>query len=135
MPHTPSIKPRSHQGFADRRVLPSEQLIDNNFPYDNQFQEVYCPNMAFNHQATAPINWLEPVVSEATLLGSVMVEQTITQAVTASVEMFDATKSKFESWIASVENAARISKQDILHISFSKMKVSPLTSTHMVRHH
>ena len=29
------------------------------------------------------------------------------------VEMFDGTKSKFESWIACVENAAQISKQDI----------------------
>ena len=38
-----------------------------------------------------------------------MVEQPIIQAVTSSVKTFDGTKSKFELWIASVENAAQIS--------------------------
>ena len=37
------------------------------------------------------------------------------------MEMFDGTKSKFELWIAPVENAAQISKQDILHKAISKM--------------
>ena len=49
--------------------------------------------------------------------------------------MFDGTKSKFESWIASVENAGQISKQDILHIVFSKMIGSPPTSGHRLRDH
>ena len=34
--------------------------------------------------------------------------------------MFDGTKSKFESWIASVENATQILWQDILHMAFQK---------------
>ena len=49
------------------------------------------------------------------------------------MEMFDGTKSKFESWIASIENEAQISGQDILHIAFSKMVGSPLTSAHRLR--
>ena len=35
------------------------------------------------------------------------------------MERFDGSKSKFDSWIASVENAAQISGQDILHIALS----------------
>ena len=37
-----------------------------------------------------------------------MVDQPIIQAVISSIETSDSTKSKFESWIASVENAAHV---------------------------
>ena len=52
------------------------------------------------------------------LPASVMVKQPIIQAVISSVETFDGTKSKIESWIASVENEAQISGKDILCITF-----------------
>ena len=90
-----------------RTTLKSEQLIYQNFPYD-QYQKEHYPNLAFNHQVTAPINQLGPVVSEASPLALVMVEQPIIQVAISSVEMIDGTKSKFESWIASVENATQI---------------------------
>ena len=51
----------------------------------------------------------------------------------SSMETFDGTKSKFESWIAPMENAAQISGQDIPHIAFSMMVGSPLTSAHRLR--
>ena len=81
----------------------------------------------------APINQLGPAVSEASLLALVMVEQPIIQAVVSSVEMFGSMKSKFESWIPSVENVAQISKQDILCIAFYKIIGPPLTSAHRLR--
>ena len=79
------------------------------------------PHLDLNRQKQ-PIKQLRPVVNEASILASVTVQQPIIQAVISSVEMFDGTKSKFESWIASVENAAQISEQDILCIAFSKME-------------
>ena len=89
----------------------------------------------FFNQITAPINLLEPVVSDATILASVIVEQPIIQAVISSVKMFDGTKSKFESWITSGENAAQILKQYILHKAFSMIIESPLTSSHSLKDH
>ena len=64
-----------------------------------------------------------------------MVEQPIIQAAVFSVETFDGTKSKFEYWTASGENAAQISEQNILCITFSKMVGLPFTSTHRLRDH
>ena len=107
----------------------SELLIDHNFPYGNLCQVLHNPNLAFNHQ----VNQLASLVTEANLLSLVMVEQPIIHAAMSSVEMFDGTKSKFESWIASVENAAQISKQNILCIAFSKMIGSQLTSAYRLR--
>ena len=74
--------------------------------------------MCLNDQEIASIEQLKPVISEAILLASVMVEQPIIQAVISSIEAFDGTKSKFESWITSVENAAQISGQNFLCIAF-----------------
>ena len=96
MLQTTSIRPTQHHGFANRTALQSEQLTDCNFPYNYQYQEVLNPNLAFNHQITVLINWLEPVISEATLLASVMVEQPIIQAAISSVETFDDIKSSFD---------------------------------------
>ena len=49
--------------------------------------------------------------------------------------MSDGTKSMFESWTVSEENAAQMSKQDILCIAFSKMIGPPLTLAHRLRDH
>ena len=49
-----------------------EHHINGNFSHDNQHQEIYNPNLAFTHQVTAPINHWGPVVSEASLLASVL---------------------------------------------------------------
>ena len=53
------------------------------------------------------------VISETSLLASMMLEQPIIQAVISSTETFNGTMSKFESWIASVVNAAQILGQNI----------------------
>ena len=68
-----------------------------------------------------------PVDNEASLLISVMVEQPIIQVAVSSVEMFNVSKSKFVSCIASAENVAQISGQDSLCIAASKIVGSPLT--------
>ena len=49
-----------------------------------------------------------------------MVEKPIIQAPVSLGEIFDVTKSKFESWTVSVENAAQFSGQNILHKAFLK---------------
>ena len=97
-------KPCNFFGYADKRALHLEYLIDHhingNFSHDNLYQETCNLNLAFNHQVTAPINQLRPVVREGCLLALVIVEQSTIQAAISSVEMFDGTKSKFESWTA-----------------------------------
>ena len=64
-----------------------------------------------------------------------MVEQPIIQAAISSIETFDGTKSKFESWIASVGNAAQISGKNILCMAFSNMVELHLTSANILRDH
>ena len=63
------------------------------------------PAQPLNLLETTPIEQLRPVVNEASLLASVMVEQPIIQAAVSSVGTFDGTKSKFKSWITLMENA------------------------------
>ena len=65
---------------------------------------------------------------EGSLFESVMIEQTRIQSALSSIETFDGTKGKFETWTESVENAAQISGEDTLHIAFSKMISSTLSS-------
>ena len=55
----------------------SECSIHFNFPNDNQCQQIWNLNLAFNHHVTASIDQLGPVVSKASLLAVVMVEQPI----------------------------------------------------------
>ena len=55
---------------------------------------------------------LRPVLNEASLLASVTVEQPIIQAVISSLEMLGGTKSKFQSLIAYMENAAQITEHE-----------------------
>ena len=62
-----------------------------------------------------------------------MIEQTVTQATLSLIETFDGTKNKFETWTKSTENVAQISGQDKLHIVFSKMTGSPLSSAHRLK--
>ena len=78
---------------------------------------------------------MKPVISEPSLLASMKVEQPIIQVVIYSIETFDGTKSKFETWTATVVNAAQISGQNILGITFAKMVGSPLTSACRLRNH
>ena len=67
------------------------------------------------------------------LLPSVMVKQPIIQEAISYMEAFNGPKSKFESWIGSVENAAQISGQNILCIAFLKMVGSSLMSSDRLR--
>ena len=77
--------------------------------------------MYLHDQDTTSTEKLKPVISTTILLVSVMVEQPNIQAVISSIETFDCTKSKFESWKMSVENTAHILGPTIFHIAFSKM--------------
>ena len=139
VPHTPTVrsagKPSTHFGYADRIMFQPEHLFYHNFSHDNQYEQVHFPNLVFSHQVTVPINQSGPVVIEASLLASVMVEQPIIQAAISTVETFNGAKSKFEALVASVENAAQISKQAILCITFSEMIGPLLTSAHRLRDH
>ena len=57
-----------------------------------------------------------------------MIEQTIIQTALSLIETFDGTKNKFKAWAESVQNATQISSQATLHIAFSKITGSPLSS-------
>ena len=59
---------------------------------------------------TIPFAQARGTIYEGNLLLSVMIEQTIIQAALSSIETFDGTKSKFEAWTESIENAEYISK-------------------------
>ena len=119
MPNTSEGESNNHCHLADRRTLQPEPLI-NHLPCGNEQQQHHIANVHLHKQETASIEQLKPVISETSLLASMMVEQPIIQTVISSVETFNDTK-KFESWITSVENAAQISGQNILCIAFSKM--------------
>ena len=66
LPYSSAGKPHNCFGYADRRALQSETLIDHNFSHDNQHQKVYNPSLAFNHQVTG-------TCSDASLVTSVIV--------------------------------------------------------------
>ena len=122
----------NHCPLVDRKALQSEPLI-NHLPHNSHHKQLQNPNLCLNDKETASIEQLKPVVNETSLLASAMVEQPIVQTVISLVETFDGTKSKSESWIASVENVAQISGQNILHIAFSNMVGPPITSIHRVK--
>ena len=73
------------------------------------------------------------MVNQASLLASVMMNQTIIQTAISSVKTFDGNKNKFEAWIASVEKVVKLSCKDILWIAFSRMVGSSLTTAHRLR--
>ena len=108
----------------------SECSIDSDFPHDNHHCHIHNLGITFDCQETGPIEQLRPVVNKTSLLVSVMVEQPIIKAAISSVDTFHGTITKFELGIASVENAAQISWQDILCIAFSKIVGSPFSSAH-----
>ena len=58
------------------------------------------------------------IVYEGNLLSFVMIEHTIIQAASASREMFDRTKGKYEAWTEFIKNAAQISGQNAMTIAF-----------------
>ena len=64
---------------------------------------------------------------EGSLLSPAMKEKTIVQVTLSSIECFDGIKSKFKAWTESIENAAQISGQHTLNITFSKMMFSLVT--------
>ena len=92
----PAGEPNNHYCLADRRTLQSQPLL-NHLPHSNQEQQPHYPNICVNDQEIAPIEHMKPLISETSLLASLMVEQPIIQAVISSIETFNGTKSKFES--------------------------------------
>ena len=62
-----------------------------------------------------------------------MIKQTITQAALSLKETFNDTKNKFKTWTDSIEPTALIFGQDTLHIAFSKMTSSSLSSANRLK--
>ena len=54
------------------------------------------------------------MVNNLNMLTTERADKTIIQSAISSLETFDGNKNKFEGWITSVENVAKISSQDIL---------------------
>ena len=72
-------------------------------------------------------------VNEGSLLSSMMIEQTIIQAVLSGRETIDGTKSKFEVWVESIENAVPISGQNTMHITLSTLTGSLLSTANRLK--
>ena len=72
-------------------------------------------------------------IYEGNLLSSVMIDQTIIQAALSSIEICDGTKSKFEAWTQSIENATQILGQSTTCIAFSKLSGSPLSTANKLK--
>ena len=72
-------------------------------------------------------------IYDGTLLSSNMIEQTIIQEALTSIDMFDGTKSKFEAWTESFENAAQISGQNAISIALSTLAGSPLLTANRLK--
>ena len=83
-PNTSTGEPSNNYCLAERRTLQSDSLI-NHLPCSNQQQQYHNPNICLNDQETASIEQLQPVISETSLLASMMVEQFIIQAVISSI--------------------------------------------------
>ena len=62
-----------------------------------------------------------------------MIEQTIIQAALLSIENFDGTKIKFEAWVEYTENAAQISGQNVICMTFSILTHSPLSTANRLK--
>ena len=62
-----------------------------------------------------------------------MIEQTLIQAALTLIKMFDGTKSKCEAWMEVIENAAQISGQNTICISFTKLTGSPLLTANRLQ--
>ena len=72
------------------------------------------------------------IVSDHNSLLSIMIEQKIIQTALTSIETFDGTKSKFETWTEAIENAAQISDQNVICKAFPKLIGSlPLTASRL----
>ena len=69
-------EPNNHYHLAQRRTLQSDCLIDNS-PCSYQHQQVHNTNISLHNQERTPIEQLTPVVNEANLQASVMVEQPV----------------------------------------------------------
>ena len=50
-----------------------------------------------------------------------------------SIEIFDETKSRFESWMEAFENVAQIPDQNTICIAFSKLIGSPLLTANSLK--
>ena len=75
-------------------------------------------NITTYHLEAIPFGQARGTIYEGIVLSSVTIEQTIIQAELSSVEAFHGTKSNFQAWTESIENAEQISGQNTLHILF-----------------
>ena len=72
-------------------------------------------------------------VFKGNLLSSSMIEQRIIQAALTSIEKFNGTKNKFKAWKEAVNTIAQISGQNTIHIAFSKLIGSQLSTANMFK--
>ena len=100
--------------------------------------DVSTPIMSFIPPNITASNPETPLHSRGTvyqgiLQSSIMIEQSVMQAAPSSIETLSGTKSKFEAWIGSIENAVQISGQNEIHIAFSKLTHSPLSKANRLK--
>ena len=102
-------------------------------PHDYYSNGLLNFNITANHPEAILFAQARAAIYEGNLLLSVMIEQTIRDSALSSIKTFDDTKSKFEAWAESIENAAQICGEVTLHIAFSKMTGSPLSAANRLK--
>ena len=124
----------SHErkGFYHRRSPRSNTSLYSTFTHEYCNHALHNPNIIANHLETIPFAQARGTTYVASLLSSVMIEKTITEAALFSI---DGTRIKFKAWTGSIENTAQISGQDTFCIAFSKMIGSPLSLVKRLKAH
>ena len=117
--------------FNHRGSTRSSNLLHNTYPHENS-DNVFSASNATTSNLETPQN-ARATLFESNSLASVMIKQTIIQAVLTSIKMFDGTKSKSEAWVESIESAAQISGQNTIHIAFSEWTGPPLLAANRLK--
>ena len=94
-------------GFYHRGPSRSSNLFYTSYPHEYSNNVFHTSNVTASNLETSP--HARGTVYEGILLSSIMIEQTMIQAALSSIVTLDGTKSKFEVWMESIENAAKIS--------------------------
>ena len=112
------------QGFHHRGSPRSSNWFYGTSPHDYYNNVFHNSNITVSNQETLP--HARSTIYEGNLLSSFMIEWTIKQAALSSIETFKGTKSKFEVWTKSIQNAVQISGQNMICITFSILTDSTL---------
>ena len=119
------------QGFHHRKSIRSSNRFYSTFSHEYYNNVFHNSNITASNLDTS--THARGTIYNGMLLSSIMIEQTIIQVALSSIETFDGTKSKFEAWTESIENAVQIFGQIPGHIAFAKLTGAPLSTANRLK--